>query len=95
MVSTLGEAFDAGWRLRARCAGGKRDGMKSARLCTEMYELELATLVWTRGCEFPLALAEEASERLATPGNAVPGASSCSSNRRQREPAQDDGGAGE
>ena len=55
-MSTLGEALDAGWRLRARCAWGKRDGMKSVRACIEAYELDLATLAWTRGRDFPLAL---------------------------------------
>jgi hypothetical protein len=32
-VGTLGEALDMGWRVTARCAWGKRDGMKSRREC--------------------------------------------------------------
>ena len=64
MVSTLGEALNGGWRLRARCAFGKRDGMKSIRECVEAYDLDLATLVWTRGRDFPLT---ELATRLKCP----------------------------
>jgi len=56
MASTLGEAHDLSWRIRARCAGGNRDGMKSVRECLNMSELHLPTLLWTRGRDFPLAL---------------------------------------
>lgn len=59
MVSTLGEAWDAGWRVRVRCAYGKRDAMKSIRECIHSGDLDLATLIWTRGRDMPLtALAE-------------------------------------
>src|SRR3954468_5113802 len=30
-VETLGEAYSYGWRVTARCAHGKRDGMKSIK----------------------------------------------------------------
>ncbi|MFL1873744.1 hypothetical protein ACIKT0_00710 [Hansschlegelia beijingensis] len=53
-VETLGEAWRAGWRVKARCAHGKRDGMKSIRECHREYELEMETLVWTRGAGLPL-----------------------------------------
>ncbi len=56
MVATLGEAHDLGWSLTARCAFGNRDGMKSIRECVHSYSLDLPTLVWTRGREFPLAM---------------------------------------
>jgi hypothetical protein len=56
MVATLGEAQDLGWSLKARCAFGTRDGMKSIRECIHSYDLDLPTLVWTRGREFPLSL---------------------------------------
>ncbi len=36
MAETLGEAHDLGWKVRVRCAFGKRDGMKSIRECTRM-----------------------------------------------------------
>ena len=48
-VETLGEAFYSGWRISVRCACGKRDGMKSRRECLYRRELDLETLVWTRG----------------------------------------------
>jgi len=58
MIETLGEALDAGWRLTARCARGKREAMKTVRACVETYELDLRTLVWTRGRAFPLSSLE-------------------------------------
>lgn len=54
-VETLGEALQAGWRVRARCAFGKRDGLKSIRECNRTVELDLGSLAWTRGRNFPLA----------------------------------------
>ena len=54
-VETLGEAYRLGWRIRVRCAWGKREGLKSIRECTESTELDLETLVWTRGADFPLS----------------------------------------
>jgi hypothetical protein len=56
MVSTLGQAHDHGWQLKARCAFGTRDGMKSIRECVHSYALDLPTLVWTRGRDFPIAM---------------------------------------
>lgn len=55
-VETLGEAYRAGWRITARCAWGKRDAMKSIRECHESRELDLPTLIWTRGDQFPIDL---------------------------------------
>jgi hypothetical protein len=57
-IETLGEALDLGWRLTARCAWGKREAMKTVRACIQTYELDLATLVWTRGRAFPLSSLE-------------------------------------
>ena len=54
-VETLGEAWQLGWRLTARCAFGPRDGMKSIRECDHRAELDMKTLVWTRGPNFPLS----------------------------------------
>ena len=56
MAETLGEAHDLGWRVRVRCAHGKRDGMKSIRECTLNAYLDFPTLLWTRGRDFPLAI---------------------------------------
>jgi hypothetical protein len=55
VVETLGDAFAAGWRTTARCAWGKREGMKTRRECHYTRELDLETLVRTRGPNFPLS----------------------------------------
>ena len=55
VVETLGDAFAAGWRITARCAWGKREVMKTKRECHYTRELDLETLVWTRGPNFPLS----------------------------------------
>ena len=55
MVATIGEAYSLGWTIRVHCAWGKRDGMKSIRECTARVEIDLETLVWTRGRDFPIA----------------------------------------
>lgn len=56
MVETIGEALSLGWQLKARCAFGNREGMKSVRQCTWTYDLDMLTLVATRGRDFPLAM---------------------------------------
>jgi DNA-directed RNA polymerase subunit RPC12/RpoP len=59
-VETIGEAFTLGWRVTARCARGREDGpnSKSSRECVYRKELELETLVCTRGRGFPLSSLE-------------------------------------
>ncbi|WP_083528506.1 hypothetical protein [Hyphomicrobium sp. CS1BSMeth3] len=64
MASTLGEAHDLGWKIRARCAYGHGEGMKRIRPCTYQAYLDLPTLLWTRGREFPLGLL---NDRLKCP----------------------------
>lgn len=64
MVETIGEAWQSGWRITARCAFGKRDGMKSVRACIYSYDLDLSTLVWTRGAPFPVS---DLASRLKCP----------------------------
>jgi hypothetical protein len=54
-IETLGEALSYGWRVTARCAAGKQDGMHRHRECVYRAELDMQTLVWTRGKAFPLA----------------------------------------
>jgi hypothetical protein len=54
-LETLGEAFSLGWRVIARCAFGKEDNRTHARDCAFREELDMATLVWTRGRGFPLS----------------------------------------
>ena len=55
MISTIGEALNNGWKLRVYCRQGKRDGMGSVRGCTAFVEIDLETLVRTRGRDFPIA----------------------------------------
>jgi hypothetical protein len=56
MVETLGQARDYGWKVRVRCAYGKREGLKSIRACIAARDLDMDTLLWTRGRDFPLAM---------------------------------------
>jgi hypothetical protein len=58
MIATLGEAHDLGWRLRIYCRFGKRDGMKSIRACSAYVDMDLPSLIWTRGRDFPIARLE-------------------------------------
>lgn len=53
-IVTLGQAYEAGWRVEARCAHGKMRGMKHTAECPENAELDMETLIWTRGEGFPL-----------------------------------------
>lgn len=55
MITTLGEAFDAGWRLRVYCREGKRDHGKSVRECHASLSADVETLLWTRGRTFPIS----------------------------------------
>lgn len=55
-ASTLGEAHDLGWRITAVCSKGKRSGMKAIPECMARIDLDMPTLVWTRGRNFPLTL---------------------------------------
>jgi hypothetical protein len=55
LVETLGEAYPLGWRVHMRCASPGRDGLISVRECVFRCELDMETLVATRGRAFPLA----------------------------------------
>jgi hypothetical protein len=48
-VETLKDALSAGRRVRARCVDGKVDNKTSTATCRYRAELDLETLVWTRG----------------------------------------------
>jgi hypothetical protein len=54
-IETLGDAFYLGWTLTVRCRHGKEDHRKSARECTYRKQLDMETLVCTRGRAFPLS----------------------------------------
>ena len=56
MVETLGDAHTHGWKITVRCGWGRREGLKSIRECVWTYELDMPTLVATRGRDFPLAM---------------------------------------
>lgn len=59
-IETLGEAWSNGWRLKVRCAADPRETMKRHRgdECRYGGDVDLLTLVWTRGRDFPLARLE-------------------------------------
>jgi DNA-directed RNA polymerase subunit RPC12/RpoP len=59
-METIGEALSLDWRAAARCVRGREDGAgsRSSRECTYRRELNLETLVCTRGRAFPLARLE-------------------------------------
>jgi hypothetical protein len=63
-IETIGEAWQLDWRITARCAFGKLDGMRSIRACAYSYELDLKTLIWTRCRAFPLS---DLASRLKCP----------------------------
>jgi hypothetical protein len=59
-IQTLGEACSQGWRLTVRCAYGRSGAPRSqsSRECNYRKELDMETLVWTRGRAFPLSRLE-------------------------------------
>jgi hypothetical protein len=57
-VETLGMARSLGWRVHMRCAQGYREGTKSMRRRIYRKQLDLDTLVCTRGPNFPLSRLE-------------------------------------
>jgi hypothetical protein len=58
-VETLGQAYEGGWRISVRCAHGPMRGMKRVRPCQVHGELDLDTLIWTRGEGLPLDQLED------------------------------------
>ena len=48
-VETLGIARSLGWKVHMRCAHGPREGMKRVRECVYRKQLDVDTLVCTRG----------------------------------------------
>jgi hypothetical protein len=57
-VETLGVARSLGWKVQLRCANGYRQETRSMRRCVYRKQLDLETLVATRGPNFPLARLE-------------------------------------
>ncbi len=54
-VETLGEAWNLSWKIHIRCLYDGQDGLKRNRACGFRCELDMMTLVCTRGRAFPLA----------------------------------------
>ena len=65
-VNTLGEVWKLGWRVRARCywTGPTKSGRRQTPYCDTTVELDMTTLVWTRGENFPI---NRLNERLRCP----------------------------
>ena len=59
-VQTLGDAKTQDWRATVRCCYGRSEGARSqsSRECDYRKELDMETLVWTRGTAFPLSRLE-------------------------------------
>jgi hypothetical protein len=57
-VETLGVARSLGWKVHMRCANGYRLETRSMRKCVYRKQLDLETLVATRGPNFPLSRLE-------------------------------------
>jgi hypothetical protein len=73
-METLGEGYRLGWQLTARCAFGPRDGMNPSESATRTARH--ATLVWTRGPNFPPEPPRKSADvpamRLSPRNRAVP-----------------------
>jgi hypothetical protein len=65
-VETLGMARSLGWKVHMRCANGYRESTRSMRRCVYRKQLDLETLVCTRGRNFPLSRLES---RLNVPSS--------------------------
>jgi len=63
-AETLGEAWNWGWGITMRCLDDGREGLKHKRRCGYRKELDVMTLVCTRGRDFPLI---KLAERLRCP----------------------------
>ena len=63
-VETIGDAWNLSWNVRMRCLDDGMRGLKHRRECGYQAELDMETLVCTRGRDFPLA---RLAERLRCP----------------------------
>lgn len=63
-IETLGEAYQLSWRVRARCVRGYVESPTSMRKCDYRAELDMQTLVWSKGRNFPIG---QLGERLMCP----------------------------
>ena len=63
-IETLGEAYEHSWRVRAQCVRGYIESPSSMRKCDYRAELDMQTLVWSKGRNFPIG---KLGERLICP----------------------------
>jgi len=65
-VETIGDAHAMGWCVTVRCNYERGDGpdYRPNRECNYRKDLDMETLVWTRGRDFPLSRLES---RLRSP----------------------------
>lgn len=63
-LETLGDAWTYSVRIELRCAAGRGDGMKRRRECAFSHQLDVLTLLCTRGPNFPIS---RLSERMMCP----------------------------
>lgn len=54
-LTTLGEAYSAGWGIRIKCQRGEQRSIVRIDPCRFEAALDMQTLVCTRGRDFPLA----------------------------------------
>ena len=67
MIAALGDAWQLGWRVRVRCiviGPRPKSRDRTTIYCDTTAELDVKTLVWTRGGLFPL---DQLAERLKCP----------------------------
>lgn len=58
-IETLGDAWAHSVKIKMRCAYGKHDGMKTIRECQFTADLDVMTLVCTRGRDMPVTFLQE------------------------------------
>jgi DNA-directed RNA polymerase subunit RPC12/RpoP len=59
VIETLGDAFTHSVTVELACAEGKGDGLKKHRECIFRHQLDMMTLVCTRGRDFPIAMLKD------------------------------------
>jgi hypothetical protein len=80
-VETLGKARSLAWKVHMRCVQGYREETRSMRRCVYRRQLDLDTLVCTRGPNFPLSRLES---RLMCPACGSPRVTVVSNRRAMR-----------
>lgn len=53
-MSTLGDAWTHGWEISVFCEGGIEPGPRKHKHCDFKYDIDMLTMLITRGRAFPL-----------------------------------------